>query len=523
MTPRPTLIRLAAAVVAVLLTAGCVQTTGGDEAGGDPPDTLTIATGFAIDDLDPLVNGFWGPEFGYVELLMRPNRAGEPTPWVLTDLTSTGPTTWELTLPDGATFVNGAPLDAEALVDLFAFQMAENDSLSASLPGATATATGPLQVTLTTAEPAPSVPALLADESILPVYDVAAYREHLASGAPASELVGAGIYTGPYVVDSLDGATAQLSPRADHWAGPPALSAVTVRFVPEASARIQAVQSGEADIALYPSTASAPTLEGRDDAFFVTGEPTGPTFQLWLNQQQAPFDDERVRRAVYAAVDYDAIANDVMNGLYLPATGLYTESRPWAEKTQSTDVTAAESLLDEAGWSREGDGPRTRDGQELRFAVLTYPQQPDSDTLALAFQAQLAELGIGVDIRQVPDLDAAMQDPTDWHSSIAGNGFISYGGDHVSPLFRYVRSDGQRNYGGIDDPELDAMIDRLAVELDPAARDDLLRQVQWRIAERGHLAYIGLRKPAVVTGPAWRDYEIEGSNLWVSRDTAPGG
>ncbi|BBG02482.1 MULTISPECIES: ABC transporter substrate-binding protein [Pseudonocardia] len=522
MTPRRTLTRLAVAATAVLLTAGCVQTTGG-EAGGDAPDTLTFATGFTIDDLDPLENAFWGPEFGYVELLMRPDRAGEPTPWVLTDLTSTGPTTWELTLPEGATFVNGTVLDADALADLITFQLAENASLAAALPGASAAATGPLQVTLTTAEPAPRVPALLADESILPVYDVAAYRAHRDSGAPASELVGAGIYTGPYVVDSLDGAVAQLSPRADHWKGAPALSAVTVRFVPEASARIQAVQSGEADIALYPSTSSAPTLQDRDDIFYVTGEPTGPTFQLVLNQQLAPFDDERVRRAVYSAVDYDSIANDVMNGFYLPATGLYTDSRPWAEKTQATDVAAAAALLDEAGWARDGEGPRTRDGQELRFSVLTYPQQPDSDTIALAFQAQLAQLGIGVDIRQVPDLDAEMKEATTWHSAIAGNGFMSYGGDYVYPLVRYVSTDGERNYGGIVDPELDAMIDRLAVELDTTARDDLLRQVQQRIADRGYLAYIGLRKPAVVTGPAWKGYEIEGSNLWVSHDTAPTG
>lgn len=442
---------------------------------------------------------------------------------MLADLASTGPTTWRLTLPEGASFVNGTVLDGAALADLVTFQLAENASLAAALPGATAAATGPLEVTLTTTLPAPSVPALLADESILPVYDVASYREHRDSGAPASELVGAGIYTGPYVVDALDGAAAQLSPRADHWNGPPALAGVTVRFVPEASARIQAVQSGEADIALYPSTSSAPTLEARDDTFYVTGEPTGPTFQLVLNQHQAPFDDDRARRAVYSAVDYDAIANDVMNGLYLPATGLYVDSRPWAEKTQTTDVAAAGALLDEAGWVRDGEGPRTRDGQELRFSVLTYPQQPDSDTIALAFQAQLAELGVGVDIRQVPDLDAAMQQPADWNAAVAGNGFMSYGGDHVYPLVRYVSTGGERNHGGISDPELDALIDRLAVELDTTARDDLLRQVQWRIAEGGHLAYIGLRKPAVVTGPAWQGYEIEGSNLWVSHDTAPTG
>src|SRR5690606_3635233 len=307
---------------------------------------------------------------------------------------------------------------------LLNFQLAENPDLAAALPGAVATASGPLEVTLRTTRPAPNVPALLADESMVPVYDVAAYQAHLASGAPGSDLLGAGLYAGPYVVDSLPAESMQLSPRADHWGGPPALRDLTIRFVPEASARIQAVQAGEADIALYPPTASAPTLQGRADSFFVTGEPTGPTFVLEFNQREAPFDDPRVRKAVYAGIDYTELADDVMNGLYRPATGPYVETLPWAERTQVTDVAAAEELLDRAGWVRSGDGPRSRNGTELRFSLLTYPQQPDSDALALAVQAQLARIGVGVDIRQVPDIQSAVAQQTGWQASVRGSGFI---------------------------------------------------------------------------------------------------
>lgn len=507
------------ALLAVLL-AGCA-TTGPGPAPADAPPTLTIATGFAIDDLDPIENGFWGPEFGYVELLMHPERDGDPTPWVLSGLANPGPLTWVLDLNDGVTFQNGAPLDGAALAALLTFQLAENPDLAAGLPGATAAATGPLQAVLTTARPAPNVPALLADESMVPVYDVAAYRAHRASGAPAADLPAAGLYTGPYVVDSLDAESMQLSPRQGYWDGVPALDDLTVRFVPEVSARIQAVQAGEADIALYPPTASAQTLDGRTDAFFVTGEPVGPTFVLEFNQRTAPFDDPLVRRAVYAAVDYDQIAGQVMNGLYAPATGLYTDSRPWAERTQRTDTAAAGALLDRAGWVREGDGPRTREGVPLAFTMLTYPQQPDSDTLALAVQSQLAALGVGVEIRQVPDITSAVEEPAGWQAAVRGNGFISFGGDYVTPLNTYLRSGGPGNVTGIADPELDALIDSVAVELDPAARDDLLRRIQTRVADDGYLAYLGIRLPAVVAGPAWRGYEVPISNLWVDARTAP--
>ncbi|HZG89662.1 MAG TPA: hypothetical protein VEZ42_05555, partial [Pseudonocardia sp.] len=201
--PRP---RRAAVLLALLalLISGCATTGGGGAPPADAPRTLTLATGFAIDDLDPLESGYWGPEFGYVELLMRPEREGEPSPWVLAELTNPEPLSWVLRLDEGITFQNGAPLDGAALAALLTFQLAENPDFAGGLPGATAAATGPLEATLTTSLPAPNVPALLADEAMVPVYDVAAYQRHRASGAPAADLVAAGLFTAPYVVDSLD-------------------------------------------------------------------------------------------------------------------------------------------------------------------------------------------------------------------------------------------------------------------------------------------------------------------------------
>ncbi|MGD9989984.1 ABC transporter substrate-binding protein, partial [Pseudonocardia sp.] len=364
---------------------------------------------------------------------------------------------------------------------------------------------------------------LLADEAMLPVYDAAAYQRFKDSGAATADLLEAGLYTGAYRVDSLDSTAARLSAWPQYWGGPPPLSSVTVKFVPEASARIQAVQAGEADIALYPPTATALTLSGRSDAFYVTGDSTGPTFMLEFNQRSAPFDDPLVRRAVYAAIDYDELADDVMNGLYSPAIGLYADSRPWAEKTQTFDPAVTAALLDQAGFTRTGDGPRTRDNAPLTFDMLTYPQQPDSGALALAVQAQLARQGVGVTITQVPDITEAVEKPTGWQAAIRGNGFISFGGDYVTPLLNYVRTGGPDNVTGVSDPALDALIDQVAVTLDPAARDDLLRRIQTVVGDQGYLGYLGERKGAVVAGPAWRTYPVPIANLWVGPQTAPTG
>lgn len=502
------------------LLAGCV-TTGGN-GGNNDPTSLTLATGFTIDDLDPLENGIWGPEFGYVELLMHPERDAEPSPWILSDLANPDPHTWELTLHKDIEFGNGTPLDADALADLLTYQLAENDDFAAALPDANATVSGTRRVTLTTKDPAPNVPNLLADEAMVPVYDVAAYRKHRKAETDPSELVDAGIYTGPYEVERLDSKAMELSANEDYWDGTPALEEVTVRFVPEESARIQAVQNGEADIALYPPVDSAPTLEDRDDSFYVTGEPVSPAFMLELNHRQEPFDDPRVRRAVYAGVDYTALADDVMNGNYEPAIGLYTQHQPWAARTQQTDLDKARSLLDDAGWTTNGDGVRTHDGSPLSFTMLTYPQQPDSRTLAVAVQSQLQKLGIKVEIEQVPDIDSAMaDDPHDWDAAVRGNGFISFGGDYITPLVNYLHSAGPSNLAGTSDQTLDTLIDKVEVEFDTDNRNKLLQQIQHRVEEMGHLGYLGIRLPPVVTSPEWQNYSVPVSNLWVDAETAP--
>jgi peptide/nickel transport system substrate-binding protein len=515
--------RWAAGLAAALALTACATTGGGEDAAAaaDEERTLTLATSFAIDDLDPVENGFWGVEFGYVELLMRPGRDGSPTPWLLEELTDEDETTWTLTLRAGVEFGNGRALDAGALARLLTWTAANDEEFASAAAFGSAEASGDLQVTLTTTSPVPTLPNILADESQVPVFDVDAYEEHLASGADASALVDAGLYTGPFVVDSLDGQSAELSPFPDHWSGGPALDDLTVRFVPEATSRVQAVQTGEADVALYVPTTVARTLEGRDDAYHVTGEPTGSTFAFIPNTRSPGLDDARVRRAVFAAIDYRALAEDVLSGQADVATGIFSPRLPYAVDTQRTDLDLARRLLDEAGWADGADGVRTRDGQPLRIRLLSYPQQPDSTTIAEALQVQLGAVGVAVEVSQVDDIDAA-QESGDWGGAIEGASLISFGGSPVEALANRFATGSERNRAGISDPELDALIQQLGATFDEDGRTALLEEIQQVVSERGYWAATVARRSGVVTNEAWRGYELPISNLWVTADTAPG-
>lgn len=512
--------RLCAVVLTALVCAGLIScsTTPKPTVTDKTPKTLTIATSFAVDDLDPINNGFWGNELGYSELLMKPQIGGTVTPWLLKSLTNTSPTTWVLTLNTGIHFQNGTPLDAASLLACMDYQITENSSVPAALPGVKLAATGTDQLTLTTTTPVPNMPYILGDESFFIIYDQSAY---LAAKDSPAKLIAAKLYTGPYVVTSNTSQVMQMTRNPDYWNGTPALSSVTIKFISDAQARILAVQHGEADLALYPPTTSAKSLKGRTDAYFDTGTPRGPTFQLFMNEHTAPFNNAVVRKAVQQSIDYNELANQVMDGLYQPAIGLYAKSAPYAIQTQTTNLSAAAALLDQDGWIKNSAGMRSKAGTPLKFSLLTYPQQPDSQTLAVAIQAQLKTIGIDVSIRQVPDTDAVMKSPTGWTGAVVGDGTTSFSGDPITPLQNYFASTGPNNYGGIKDPILDGLIDKLASTLDQNASNDLLRQIQQRVGDNAYNVFVGQRLPAVIAGPAWKSYPVPTANLWVSATTAP--
>ncbi len=507
---------LGAGAAALLAATGCATEKEGTAGTGDA--VLRLATGFAIKNLIPQKTGFWGNEFGYAELLLRPQPDGNPTAWLLEDAVNVDDLTWRLTLKRGVTFQNGTPLDATRLAAVMTWHLANTAVLVESMPGATVEATGDTTLTLRTTAPVPQLRNTLADEACFTVFDLDAY---LRTGDDPAKLLEAKIYTGPYVPTSLTDEKLVMIADPDYWAGTPGLAGVEVRFVSDAGARIKAVQSGEVDIALYPPTQQAGTLRGDDRASFSLGEPAGASFCVSMNLDKPVLADARVRRAILRLFDYEALARDVMQGFYEPVSSLYDPKAPYAIDIWKTDVAEAESLLTAAGASRQDGVWRLAGGQPLAFEMLTYPQQPDSDTLALALQSQLKAHGIQVTIRQVPDISAEMEGDG-WDTALVSNGTVSFGGSPIPPLQRYYHSGGNRNYSHIRDAELDALIERLAVTIDATASRDLLVAIQTIIGERGYNGFCGRRRPSVVVGRRMPSYRPQHALIWVDAATRLG-
>jgi peptide/nickel transport system substrate-binding protein len=519
---------IAALAAAVLFLTGCDPGTGSVEGeastrtkGSSVDEPLRAATPWEITSLDPVAEGYWSMDLGYGEYLLRPTPSGVPEPWVLESFEATSDTEWQLELHEGVTFQNGKPCDAAAVAAMMNRQLAKNPLLEPVLPDAVAEAIGPTTVKLTTASPVSYVPELLANAEMFPVYDVEAVK---AAGKDTQALVGAGIYTGPYEVTELNSEQIVLERNENYWQGRPPLPGVEVKFIPDHQARVLAVQSGEIDIAFYPPPQAATMLESSAGAHYVESAESTLGPRAYPNLRKPPMDDVRVRRAVTLAIDYEEIANDVMDGHFEVPQGMYPMEAPFAVANQVHDPDQARALLDEAGWVDSGERVRTKNGQQLELKLVTYREGAEMEPIAVAMRSQLREVGITLQIEPVEDISLTYSrsgEFTDWHLAMSGSGYFGIYGDYVGKIGDYFTSDGARN-ASINDPEIDALHAELTKTFDEDRRYEILRELQDIIvAEQAYGIIVSGARRAAVVSDDWACYEPSAMLIQIDYQTAP--
>lgn len=488
----------------------------------DKSKILRIATSYKIQNLDPLKPAhYFLVEYGAAELPLMLDDDDKLKPWVLESYARIDDLNWRLTLRENVKFQNGKILTAEKLAAAMNRQLEDSPSTRAVIAGASVRATGERELVLTTKNPDPNVPAALADEDVFPVYDTEALE---AAGSDRDKLINCRCYTGAYKIAALDDREMRLEKFADYWRGTPRLDGVTVKFISDAQARILAVETDEADVALYPPTESKRIVANRQDAFFIadTDGRGGP--RLWFNVRRPPFDDAGVRRAASLGINYESLAKDVMDGVFETATGFYSPVQSYAVQNQKTDVEAAKRLLDQTGWTADASGARAKNNSPLEAVFLVYPQQPDWTTLATAMQAQLKRIGFDIRIRQVDDINSALKNSADWNVAISSPGILTTGGAPDPYLREFLSTGGERNFGGISDAELDRLIAELNQTFDDAKRTELLKRIQEIvIAEKAYEVRPVFSKTRAVVGRRYRNYKPSARLHHVTFETQPDG
>jgi peptide/nickel transport system substrate-binding protein len=254
--------------------------------------------------------------------------------------------------------------------------------------------------------------------------------------------------------------------RNPDYQGPPALlSQVTFKFITDPTAAFAALMAGDVDaFSNYPAPESFPQFAA-DRRFQVFTGTTEMETVLGLNERVAPLHNVLVRRAISFALDRHAIIDGAMFGYGTPIGSHFPPGNPaYVDLTgmYPHDIAKAKELLAEAGYPHGFS-------MTLKLPPPSYARR-SGEIVA----SQLAQIGIRAKIENLEWAQWLDQVYTrhDFDMSIVG---------HAEPLDYdiYARDD---YYFGYSSPEFKALIAALDDSVEPAARKDLLQQIQRKLA-----------------------------------------
>lgn len=333
------------------------------------------------------------------------------------------------------------------------------------------------------------------------------------------------IGTGPFILTGDEAGVATTYVRNPTYFGHdaagnqlPYLDAVEITPIRDLNARIIAFRSGQIDIWFGPLNLTQMAqiqaqVPGLQDIQTISNTQT----EMYLNPAFEPFSDIRVRQAINMAIDRMAMGEVIrgggaVGGVVGPA--LSTQTLPDAERIAlygTPNPERARELLAEAGYP---------DGFTFQFTLLNYGEEMVREGEWI--QQDLADIGITAEINIV-DRAAGM--------ALGREGNFEALYMVMSPfaeadeyLSTHYIPGAIRNYAGVDDPALTAMIEEQRTIGDPAARQAMLWDIQRYIAENVQTTLPGwaslLLHPAHARVHGWHPMMTQGfpslREVWVS-------
>src|SRR5258706_14234208 len=299
-------------LVVALAPSADAQKRGGTLTVVRPTDPVSLDP-----NLDTTAPGAW-VYFNMLEGLLTLDEKMQVKPALATSYEVMSPTKVRFKLRPGVKFHDGTPLNAAAVKFTFERALRGNPPARwASLAGplAGAEVVDDLTVDVTTREPYGPI-----------LRTLAMYCTGIVSPT-AVQKMGEGfsrapVGTGPFrFVEWKTNTHVIIERNPDYWGDKALLDRVIFKVVPEEGARMIALQTGDADMVLFPSPAQLPAL--RKDPKFSVHETTGIRVVFaGFHAGMPPLDDVRVRQALLHAVDRKSIVENIMEASAGPPIGV---------------------------------------------------------------------------------------------------------------------------------------------------------------------------------------------------------
>jgi ABC-type dipeptide transport system, periplasmic component len=201
--------------------------------------------------------------------------------------------------------------------------------------------------------------------------------------------------TGPYkLVEWVQGDHLTLEANPNYWGDAPKNPGVTFQFFTDETALDNALRTGAVDIVIQQESPDQLATFEDDPQYTVT---SGDSIKKWVwtfNNAVAPFDDVRVRQALYKAIDRDALLTAVWGEYGTVIGSMPPVSEPWYDESfagiHKYDPEAAKKLLKEAG-------------VEGMSTDIKYVAGSAEEIIAQQLKSNLADIGVTLNLVPVDD------------------------------------------------------------------------------------------------------------------------
>ena len=278
--------------------------------------------------------------------------------------------------------------------------------------------------------------------------------------------------TGAFKFVRQDGNTSVLEANPDFVLGAPKVPGVNFTFVGDATTRMLSLLSGEADIIERLEAEQVETIEARG-GFSLNKAVSVENKYLWFRCSKPPFNDWRLRRAVAHSIDRDIIlevlgvSGTPSNAFISPVKFGYVDTPNYPKY----DPELAQKFLAEAGFPGGQGLPKL----EYITSVGFYPKTKEYGEVITAL---LQEQGF--------DIEFSAMEVAAWADRLydrPGGGpghMIDCGWATGSPepdlVLRTHFHSSSKRITGIEDPELDALLDKERNATDPAVRKKIIQE-----------------------------------------------
>lgn len=323
--------------------------------------------------------------------------------------------------------------------------------------------------------------------------------------------------SGPYKIKSFEtGRNIVYERNKDYWArdlpvarGQWNFDEIRYEYYRDRTPAFEAFKSGLADTWAESSSNSWATQyefdackQGLVKKELLAHQRVAPMQSFAFNLRRKQFADPRVRQAIGLVFDFEEINRKIFYGAYTRLSSYFDNSelkssgvpqgaelamlnefkgqipddvftKEWAAPANMgpddlrNHMRDAVKLLQAAGWSMKGPGQINAAGEPLRIEFLLV--QPDFERVVLPYIENLKKIGIDASVRMVDssqyerraksfDFDIIVNSVAQSHSP--GNEQRFYFGSAAAD------KEGSRNYGGIKNPVIDKLIERIVFAKD---------------------------------------------------------